>query len=88
VSTLTPRQREVAVGLASGMTNGEVADAIGCSVKTIDSHRQSILKKLKLRNNVELTHWAIATGLVQLRCTDPVLTPSDMPEADGYSRRP
>jgi DNA-binding CsgD family transcriptional regulator len=59
------------------MTNGEVADAIGCSVKTVDSHRQALLKRLKLRNNVELTHWAIAVGLVQLKSTT---APGDAPD--------
>lgn len=51
---LTPRELEVAERLAAGKRNREIADELGCSVKTIDTHRWHILRKLHVRNNVEL----------------------------------
>ncbi len=56
---LSKREREVALLLVVGKTNGEIAQALDVSVKTIDTHRGNILKKLGLRNNVELTLFAI-----------------------------
>lgn len=62
IEQLSPRQREVAVLLAWGKTNREIADKIGASVKTVDSHRAAILRRLGLRNNVELCLLAIRQG--------------------------
>lgn len=63
---LTSREREVALLLAVGKTNREIAKDLGISIKTIDTHRGHILKKLELRNNVELARMAIREGYVQL----------------------
>ena len=65
LSVLTTREREVALLLARGDTNREISTALGISIKTIDTHRGHILKKLELRGNVALTRWAIRNGLVQ-----------------------
>jgi DNA-binding CsgD family transcriptional regulator len=51
---LTPRQREVAELIALGYTNGEIANQLGCDKRTVGSHRNAILGKLGVRNNVEL----------------------------------
>ena len=64
--TLTPRQLQVAAMLALGRTNASIARELGISVKTVDTHRQDIMLKLELANNVELARAALRVGLVTL----------------------
>lgn len=54
---LTQRQRDVAELLAMGLNSHEIAATLEVSVKTIDTHRGAILKRLKLRNNAELARY-------------------------------
>lgn len=63
---LSARQMEVALMLAIGHTNREIADKLKISIKTVDSHRGAALEKLKLRNNVELARHALREGWVTL----------------------
>lgn len=63
---LTARELDVIKMLANGITASEVARSMGVSVKTVETHRSNIYKKLKLHNIVELTHFAIRRGLVPL----------------------
>lgn len=63
--TLTRRESMIAVALSTGFKNSEIAKELGISVKTVDTHRLHILKKLELRNNVELARFAIREGYVQ-----------------------
>ncbi len=60
---LSKRELEVLRYLASGKTNREIARHLGISVKTIDTHRGHLLKKLQLRNNADLTRFAIRHGM-------------------------
>ena len=66
VVSLSKREFEVMCFLASGMTNREIAEQLGISVKTIDTHRGHVLKKLQLRNNSDITRFAIRHGFVRL----------------------
>jgi DNA-binding NarL/FixJ family response regulator len=66
VAVLSPRELETLRFLACGMTNREIATRLGISVKTIDTHRGHVLKKLNLRNNADLTRFAIEHGLCDL----------------------
>lgn len=59
---LTDRQFEVAVRLAAGWTNAEIASDLGIDTKTVDTHRAAALKRLHVRNNVELARYAIGCG--------------------------
>lgn len=61
---LTAREREVALMLARGDNNHEIAKALGISVKTVDTHRGHLLEKLECRNNVALARLAIREGRV------------------------
>jgi two-component system response regulator NreC len=61
-STLTPREHEVLELLAVGYTNREVADELSISVRTVETHRASILAKLELRTRADLVRYARATG--------------------------
>ena len=62
---LTEREREVALLLAAGATNREIADQMEISIKTVDTHRGHVLKKLGLRNNVALARHAIRSGYME-----------------------
>lgn len=63
---LTPREHEVAVALALGFKCREIADTLKLSTKTVDTHRMHLLKKLGLRNAVELARHALRVGWVTL----------------------
>jgi len=61
-SLLTPREREVLQLLAEGKATREIADCLHVSVKTVETHRQQIMYKLKVRSVAELTKYAIRGG--------------------------
>ena len=61
---LSDRELEILRMLASGKTVSEVARDLSLSVKTVSTHRTRILKKMEMRTNAELTHYAIRAGLV------------------------
>ena len=65
-SALTRRETQVMEMLARGMTNREIAHDLNISVKTIDTHRGHVLKKLAIRNNAELARFAVKHGYVTL----------------------
>lgn len=65
VDLLTDREFQVLGRLAAGATNREVANELSVSVKTIDAHRLNLLAKLGLRNNAELTKFAMRHGILQ-----------------------
>ncbi len=61
---LSPREFQILTYLARGKNHHEIAEALSISVKTVDTHRAHILGKLALRNNSDLTRYAIANGLM------------------------
>jgi two-component system response regulator NreC len=61
---LTPREREALIAIAEGNTNREIAELLTISVKTVDRHRENIMRKLNLHNRVELVRYAIEKGLI------------------------
>jgi len=63
---LSAREREVLTLLAQGNNTKEIAYELGISQKTIESHRQKIMKKLDLFSVAELTKYAIRKGLSTL----------------------
>jgi DNA-binding NarL/FixJ family response regulator len=65
LSVLTPRELEVAKLVAEGNSTREIADALVISEKTVERHRGSVLDKLRVRDRVDLTRWAIREGLVE-----------------------
>jgi two-component system invasion response regulator UvrY len=50
--------------IASGLTVSAIADKLALSVKTISMYRARLLQKMQLKNNAELTHYAIKHGLL------------------------
>jgi DNA-binding NarL/FixJ family response regulator len=65
-SVLTPREREVIQLLAEGKTSKEVAVALKLSVKTAETHRTNLMRKLDLHSVADLTLYAIRNGIVQV----------------------
>lgn len=62
---LTPREEEIVKLIAEGHTARQIADLLVISVKTVDRHRSNILGKLGMRDRLELTRYAIRSGLVE-----------------------
>ena len=65
LETLSTRELQVLRRLAMGHTNREIALAYSISVKTVDTYRLRLLKKLNLRNNAELSLFAIQNKLIE-----------------------
>ena len=64
LDSLSTRELQVLRRLALGHTNREIASAYNISVKTVDTYRFRLLKKLNLRNNAELSRFAMQNGLI------------------------
>ena len=62
---MTSREREIIQLLAEGQSNKEAAATLGLSVKTIESHRGNIMRKLRLRTASELVRYAIRNHIVE-----------------------
>ena len=64
-SILTPREEQITKLIAEGNSTKEIADSLSISVKTVDRHRANVLQKLGLRDRLDLTRFAIRTGLIE-----------------------
>ena len=62
---LSPREREIVQLLAEGKSNKEVAEALGISVRTAETHRASILRKLNLDSIASLVRYAIRNKIIE-----------------------
>jgi DNA-binding NarL/FixJ family response regulator len=63
---LTEREREIVRLLAQAKSNKEVASALNISVRTVETHRAAIMRKLELNSIVQLVHYAIRKRLIQI----------------------
>jgi len=63
---LTPREREVLQLIAEGRKTSKIAELLGVSVKTVESHRKNIMRKLDLHTVAQLTKYALREGLTTL----------------------
>jgi DNA-binding NarL/FixJ family response regulator len=63
---LTPREREVIQLVAEGKTTKEIATALSLSVKTAETHRTNLMRKLDLHSVAALTLYAVRNGIVQI----------------------
>jgi len=62
---LSPREREVVKLIAEAYTNKQIADTLHLAEKTVESHRANVLRKLGMRDRVELVRYAIRRGLIE-----------------------
>lgn len=63
---LTMREREVIQLLAEGKTSKEVAVTLSLSVKTAETHRTNLMRKLDLHSVADVTRYAVRNGIVQV----------------------
>jgi DNA-binding NarL/FixJ family response regulator len=61
---LTPRQIEVMRLVARGLRTRDIAERLKLSVKTVESHRQEVMRRLDLGNMADLVRYAVRVGLV------------------------
>jgi DNA-binding NarL/FixJ family response regulator len=64
-SRITDREREIVQLLAEGKTSKEIAATLGISVRTVETHRSAIMKKLRLKSFSELIRYAIRNRIVE-----------------------
>jgi DNA-binding NarL/FixJ family response regulator len=62
---LTPREQEVVKLVAEAHTNKEIAEILHLSEKTVENHRSNAMRKLGMRDRVELVRYAIRRGLIE-----------------------
>lgn len=62
---LTAREREVLLGIAQGRTNKEIATELRISHRTVETHRESLMRKLQIRTVAELTRFALGAGILR-----------------------
>jgi non-specific serine/threonine protein kinase len=61
---LTVREREITALIAQGRSNGEIADELVISKRTVEKHIANILSKLALASRAQIVRWAIENGLI------------------------
>ena len=64
LAQLSARERQVLVGVAQGRTNREIALELGISHRTVETHRESLMRKLGVRTVAGLTRLALEAGLI------------------------
>jgi DNA-binding NarL/FixJ family response regulator len=67
-TALTNRQTEIIRLIADGYSTRNIAEFLHLSPKTVEKHRQSLMKKLDIHNIAMLTHYAVFSGIVALNC--------------------
>jgi DNA-binding NarL/FixJ family response regulator len=63
--SLTNRERQVLQCIAEGMTNRQVAEQLGLAVKTVDTHRMRLMRKLDIHDQTNLVRFAVRRGMIQ-----------------------
>lgn len=61
---ITPRERDVLAGVARGLTNKAIAAELGISRRTVEAHRESLMRKLQIHSVAGLTRFALESGLI------------------------
>jgi DNA-binding NarL/FixJ family response regulator len=64
VDVLTAREREILVLIAEGLTNKEIGAKLGISTRTVEAHRDSLMRKIGIRTVAGLTRLALEQGLI------------------------
>lgn len=65
--TLTNREQEILQLIWSGLKNREIAQRLKISVKTVEAHRATMMKKVRVSNTAQLLKAAIQDGMIKLR---------------------
>jgi len=86
-SVLTHREREIVQLLAEAKSNKEIANTLMISVKTVETHRAAIMRKLGVNSIVELVHYAIRNNLAGPMLRPPTFDNKAPAEGDDYTPR-
>lgn len=65
IESLTPREVEVLIQVARGLTNRGIAEDLGISPRTVETHRERVMAKLRIRSVAGLTRFVVEQGLDQ-----------------------
>ena len=65
-NSLSPREREILQLIAEGKTSREIAEILNLSIKTVQSHRTSIMQKLDLHDRGDLIKYAIQKKIIEI----------------------
>jgi DNA-binding NarL/FixJ family response regulator len=63
-SDLTPREQEVLTHIAEGLCNKEIADRLNIGTRTVETHRERLMRKLDIHSVAGLTRFAVSSGMV------------------------
>jgi DNA-binding CsgD family transcriptional regulator len=63
---LTRREKEVIRLFASSKTNKEIAEALSISIRTVETHKSNVMKKINLKTTVDLVKFAIKNNIIRL----------------------
>lgn len=63
LESLTPRERDVLQGIVNGHTNKAIAAQLGISRRTVEAHRESLMRKLEIHSVAGLTRFALEAGM-------------------------
>ena len=87
---LTGRETAVLQLIAEGLLNKQIADQLKISAKTVEKHRQNLMKKLNLHDVASLTRYAISKGLVASKVIGNTVAtgPQRAPGPDDWFTRP
>jgi len=64
---ITSREKEVLIAISDGLSNKEIACRLGVGVRTVETHRERIMRKLNIHSVAGLTKYAICRGLIMVR---------------------
>ena len=64
---ISAREREVLIAIAEGLSNKEIACRLGVGVRTVETHRERIMRKLNIHSVAGLTKFAISKGMISIR---------------------
>ena len=64
--TLTPREQEIMVLVAEGLSSSEISEKLFISAKTVENHRSSIMRKLDLHSVIEIARYAAKLGIIDI----------------------
>jgi len=87
-SVLTQREREIVQLLAEAKANKEIAARLNISVKTVETHRAAIMRKLGVNSIVELVHYALRNNLVGPGLRPPKLESMTTDDNNPETRKP
>ena len=65
VAQLSSREAEVLQLIAEGEANKQIAEALGISIKTVEKHREHLMRKLDIHDTAGLTRYAISAGIIE-----------------------